>query len=92
MRKVCADRIGTESIRDGGVWTHHPQVWTYHPQVEMKSINKSTKLNERFRSNDNVERVVLEEKKFNFLFEDNNVCHFMDQSTFEQITVNKKKT
>ena len=38
-----------------------------------------------------MERVVLEEKKFNFLFEDNNDCHFMDQTTFEQITINKKK-
>ena len=60
-------------------------------QVELKSINKDIKRNERFRSSDNVQRVVLEEKKFNFLFEDNNDCHFMDQTTFEQITVNKKK-
>ena len=60
-------------------------------QVELKSVNKDTKRNERFRSSDNVNRVVLEEKKFNFLFEDNNDCHFMDQTTFEQITVNKKK-
>ena len=36
-------------------------------QVELKSINKDTKRNERFRSSDNVQRVVLEEKKFNFL-------------------------
>ena len=60
-------------------------------QVELKSVNKDTKRNERFRSNDDVQRIVLEEKKFNFLFEDNNDCHFMDQTTFEQIAVNKKK-
>ena len=60
-------------------------------QVELKSVNKDTKHNERFRSSDNVERVILEEKKFNFLFEDNNDCHFMDQTTFEQIAINKKK-
>ena len=60
-------------------------------QVELKSINKDTKRNERFRSSDNVERVILEERKFNFLFEDNNDCHFMDQTTFEQISVSKKK-
>ena len=60
-------------------------------QVELKSLNKDTKRNERFRSSDNVERVVLEEKKFNFLFEDDNDCHFMNQTTFEQIAVNKKK-
>ena len=60
-------------------------------QIELKSVNKGTKRNERFRSSDNVERIILEEKKFNFLFEDNNDCHFMDQTTFEQIIVNKKK-
>jgi len=60
-------------------------------QVELKSINKDTKRNERFRSNDNVQRVVLEEKKFNFLFEDDNDCHFMNQITFEQMAINKKK-
>ncbi len=60
-------------------------------QVELKSINKDTKRNERFRSSDNVERIVLDEKKFNFLFEDDNDCHFMDQITFEQIAVSKKK-
>ena len=58
-------------------------------QVELKSIKKSTKLNERFRSSDSVERVVLEEKKFNFLYEDESKCHFMDQTNFEQIAINK---
>ena len=52
-------------------------------------MKKGTKLNERFRSSDNVERVVLEEKKFNFLYGDESSCHFMDQSNFEQIAINK---
>ena len=60
-------------------------------QVELKSINKDTKRNERFRSSDNVERIVLEEKKFNFLFEDDNNCYFMNQTTFEQVVISKKK-
>ena len=60
-------------------------------QVELKSINKDTKLNERFRSSDSIERVILEEKKFNFLFEDDNDCHFMDLVTFEQLSISKKK-
>ena len=60
-------------------------------QVELKSVNKDTKRNERFRSSDKVQRVVLEEKKFTFLFADDNDCHFMDQTTFEQIAVSKKK-
>ena len=58
-------------------------------QVELKSIKKGTKLNERFRSSDTVEKVILDDKKFNFLYEDENNCHFMDQANFEQIQINK---
>ena len=58
-------------------------------QVELKSIKKGTKLNERFRSSDSVERAILDEKKFNFLYEDKNNCHFMNQANFEQIVINK---
>ena len=58
-------------------------------QVELKSIKKETKLNERFRSNDSIERAILDEKKFNFLYEDEKNCHFMDQINFEQIAINK---
>ena len=39
-------------------------------QVEMKSINKNTKLNERFRSSDKVQKALVEEIKYNFIFED----------------------
>ena len=39
-------------------------------QVEMKSINKNTKLNERFRSNETVEKAAVDEEKFNFLYQD----------------------
>jgi len=58
-------------------------------QVELKSTKKGTKLNERFRSSASVERVVLDEKKFNFLYEGENNCHFMNQTNFEQIAINK---
>ncbi len=58
-------------------------------QVELKSIKRETKLNERFRSSDSVERVVLDEKKFSFLYKDEKNCHFMDQTNFEQIVINK---
>ena len=58
-------------------------------QVELKSIKKETKLNERFRSSDSVERAVLDEKKFSFLYEDEKSCHFMDQTNFEQIVISK---
>ena len=58
-------------------------------QVEMKSVGKNTKLNERFRSNETVEKASLEEKLFNFLYEDENNYFFMDPKSFEQIEVKK---
>ena len=58
-------------------------------QVELKSVKKGTKLNERFRSSDSVERAILDDKKFNFLYEDEKNLHFMDQVNFDQIEVNK---
>ena len=61
-------------------------------QVELKSILKGTKLNERFRSSESVEKAELEEKKFNFLYLDENNCHFMDNKTFEQISIPKLLT
>ena len=61
-------------------------------QVELKSITKGTKLNERFRSSENVDKAELDEKKFNFLYLDENDCHFMDNKTFEQISLPKSLT
>ena len=61
-------------------------------QVELKSITKGTKLNERFRSSETIEKAELEEKKFNFLYLDENNCHFMDNKTFEQISIPKSLT
>ena len=58
-------------------------------QVELKSVKRGTKLNERFRSSDTVEKAILDDRKFNFLYEDENQCHFMDQKDFEQIQINK---
>ena len=58
-------------------------------QVELKSVIKGTKLNERFRSSENIEKAEVEEKKFNFLYSDENNCHFMDNKNFEQISISK---
>ena len=58
-------------------------------QVEMKSIEKSTKLNERFRSTETVEKAALEEIKFNYLYEDDDKYFFMDPKTFDQIDIKK---
>ena len=58
-------------------------------QVEMKSMNKNTKLNERFRSSESVERASLEETNFNFLYADENSYFFMNPKSFEQIEIKK---
>ena len=93
--------LGNE-IKPGMIIEHNNDLWSVlkakhvkpgkggaFNQVELKSIKKGTKLNERFRSSDNTERVVLDEKKFNFLYEDETNCHFMDQTNFEQIAIDK---
>ena len=93
--------LGNE-IKPGMVIEHKNDLWsvlkTQHVkpgkggafnQVELKSVKKGTKLNERFRSSDSVERAILDDRKFNFLYEDETNCHFMDQTNFEQIEVNK---
>jgi elongation factor P len=58
-------------------------------QVEMKSVGKNTKLNERFRSSETVEKAALEENKFNYLYENESYYFFMDPKSFEQIEINK---
>jgi elongation factor P len=93
--------LGNE-IKPGMIIEHKDDLWTVlkaqhvkpgkggaFNQVELKSLKKGTKLNERFRSSDSVERALLDDKKFNFLYSDENSCHFMDQTTFEQIEINK---
>jgi len=59
-------------------------------QVEMKSVNKNTKLNERFRSSESVEKASLDETKFNYLYEDETDYYFMDPKSFEQINIKKE--
>jgi len=93
--------LGNE-IKPGMIIEHRDDLWSVlkaqhvkpgkggaFNQVELKSVKKGTKLNERFRSSDTVERAVLDERKFNFLYKDENNCHFMDQANFEQIQINK---
>ena len=54
-------------------------------QAELKEIKEGTKMNNRFRSSESVERAILDEKQFQYLYEDNQKYIFMDQKTFEQI-------
>ena len=58
-------------------------------QVEMKSLNKNTKLNERFRSSEDVEKASLDEINYNYLYEDESSYFFIETKTFEQINIKK---
>ena len=97
-------KILANEIRTGMIIEHNNDLWevlkTQHVkpgkggafnQVELKSINKNTKLNERFRSSDTIEKAILDEKKYNFLFEDDQNYHFMDKVSYEQILIKKSK-
>ena len=56
-------------------------------QVEMKELKEGTKINERFRSSESVERAILDEKEYQFLYSDNDKFYFMDNTNFEQIEI-----
>tara|TARA_B100001142_G_scaffold287469_1_gene303051 strand:+ start:338 stop:898 length:561 start_codon:yes stop_codon:yes gene_type:complete len=96
-------KINAGEIRVGMLLEHKNDLWevlkTQHvkpgkggafAQVEMKSVNKNTKLNERFRSNESVEKASLEETNFNFLYQDENNYFFMNPKSFDQIEIKKE--
>jgi len=96
-------KISGNEIKVGMIIEHKDDLWSVlksqhvkpgkggaFNQLELKSVKKGTKLNERIRSSDAIERVILDEKKYNFLYEDENKCHFMDQTNFEQIEIRKE--
>ena len=95
-------KINVSEIRVGMLLEYKNDLWevlkTQHvkpgkggafAQVEMKSINKNTKLNERFRSSETVEKASLDENKYNYLYEDENNYFFMEPKSFEQIEIKK---
>ena len=95
-------KISGNEIKPGMLLEHKDDLWevlkTKHVkpgkggafnQVEMKSVNKGTKLNERFRSSDTVEKAALEEINFNFLYKDEIDYYFINQKSFEQINIKK---
>ena len=95
-------KINASEIRVGMLLEYKNDLWqvlkTQHvkpgkggafAQVEMKSVNKNTKLNERFRSSESVEKASLEETNYNYLYKDENNFFFMDPKSFEQIEIKK---
>ena len=88
-------RVGMLIEYKGDLWqvlkTQHvkPGKGGAFAQVEMKSVNKNTKLNERFRSSETVEKASLEETNYNFLYKDDDNYFFMNPKSFEQIEIKK---
>ncbi|NBD30616.1 MAG: elongation factor P [Alphaproteobacteria bacterium] len=91
-------KINGNEIRPGNVLEHNDGLWVAvkvdhvkpgkggaFAQVEMKNLRNNSKLNERFRSADKVERVRLEQKDQQFLYENDGMLVFMDAETFDQI-------
>jgi elongation factor P len=93
-------KINGNEIRPGNVIEHKGGLWIAvkaqavkpgkgpaYAQVELKNAIDGTKLNERFRSSETVERVRLEQKDYQFLFADGDMLTFMDSDTYDQIQI-----
>jgi elongation factor P len=94
-------KLNGNAVKPGNVIEHNGRLWTAikvshvkpgkggaFAQIELRDIRDGTKLNERFRSSETVERVILDESECTFLYEDSNQLVFMNAKTFEQITIN----
>ena len=93
-------KIDGNEIRPGNVIEHQSRLWRAvkiqhvkpgnggaYLQVELREVRDGTKLNERFRSAETVERVRLEQNEYQFLYSDSEQYTFMDQETYEQVTL-----
>jgi elongation factor P len=95
-------KINGNEIRPGNVIEHNGGLWVAvktnavkpgkggaYNQVELKNLIDGTKLNERFRSAETVEKVRLEQKDFTFLYEQDEALVFMDSESYEQLELQK---
>ena len=67
----------------------HPGKGTPVTHLDMRRISDGVKITERYRTTEQVERAYLEEKTYNYLFEDDTGFTFMEPETYEQVTVPK---
>ena len=94
-------KVNGNTIKPGNVIEHKNGLWvvtkTSHvkpgkggafAQIELRNLKDGSKLNERFRSSESVEKVFLEEAPYIFLYKENENLIFMNNETFEQIIVN----
>ena len=97
MAKINGNEIRTGNVieHDGGLWvavrTNHvkPGKGGAYNQVELKNLINGTKLNERFRSAETVEKIRLEQKDFSYLYEQGDALIFMDTESYEQLELQK---
>jgi translation elongation factor P len=97
MAKINGNEIRPGNVieHDGGLWVAvktnsvKPGKGGAYNQVELKNLINGTKLNERFRAAETVERVQLELKDFSFLYEQGDALVFMDTETYEQLELAK---
>ncbi len=93
-------KINGNEIRPGHIITHKGALWQAvkinhvkpgkggaFAQVELKNLKDGSKLNERFRSSETVERARLEQKTHQFLYAQDGMLIFMDTSSYEQISL-----
>ena len=93
-------KINAIDLKPGNVLDHQGKLWLVlkrelvqpgkggaFAQVELRDLRAGTKLNERFRTQETVERVRLDEKEMQFLFTENDQATFMDNETYEQVSV-----
>ena len=96
-------KINGNSLKAGMVISHKGANWKVvssqsvkpgkggaFAQVELKNIKDNSKLNERFRSSENVERLYVESKDFQYSYNDSSGFYFMDTVNYEQINLNKE--
>ena len=90
-----AIKIGNVIEHKGGLWravkTEHTQPGKggAYLQVELRNLKDGTKLNERFRASENVEKVSLEQRAYQYLFGDDNMLTFMNVEDYEQVNLNR---
>jgi len=95
-------KLNGNAVKPGNVIEHNGRLWTAvkvehvkpgkggaFAQMELRDIRDGTKLNERFRSSETVERVILEETECTYLYEDGDNLVFMHSETFEQLSINR---
>ena len=93
-------KINAIDIKPGNVLEHQNKLWLVlkrelvqpgkggaFAQVEMRDLRGGSKLSERFRTQESVERVRLDEKDMQFLYMEDGMATFMDNENFEQVTM-----